>query len=282
VDDRAKGLPVDLMQLAWHLAESAVPGDEVAVRVPAVAAAPARTTAPETAASLCGRALLLVPESSAEQATLLALQCPVLARASRPAAAVSPGLAALELLPRGPDRARVATALLSSLLAVGRLDDALRIADDEIRLGDVPPALLAQRALLLVFTGRYDAAAAESERIEVLGGLSAAEGVVVFDQLAMVASMLFQHDKAVEYANRALRFSDGRPAGARGVRVDGCAGRARARRHVAAATGRGAGGRPRVPGRTAGHTGRVGLSRIFGKLHVSSRLELARVLDTMS
>ena len=212
LDDRARGLPVDLMQLAWHLAESAVPGDEVAVGVLAEAAALARTTAPETAASLCGRALLLVPSGAPEQAALLALQCRVLARASRPAAAVSPGLAALELMPRGADRARVATALLSSLFAVGRLDDALRIADDEIRLGDVPPALLAQRALLLVFTGRYDAAAAESERIEQLEGLSPAEGVVVFDQLAMVASMLFQHDKAVEYANRALRFSSGQPA----------------------------------------------------------------------
>ena len=211
LEDREKGLPVDLVRLAWHLAESAEPGDEVAVRVLAEAAALARTTAPETAASLCERALRLVPAGSPRRAELLALRCRVLARASRPAAAVEPGLAALRELPRGPDRDRVTTALLTSLLAVGRLDEALAIADDEIRAGDVPPALLAQRALLLVFTARYDDALAESERIEALPAFAPAEGVVVFEQLAMVASMLFRHEKTVEYANRALRFSDGRP-----------------------------------------------------------------------
>ncbi|HWO60023.1 MAG TPA: AAA family ATPase, partial [Umezawaea sp.] len=209
--DREKGLPVDLVRLAWHLAESAEPGDEVAVRVLTEAAALARSTAPETAASLCERALPLVPEGSPRHAELLALRCRVLARASRPAAAVEPGLAALAVLPAGPDRDRVTTAVLSSLFAVGRLDEALRLADDEIRAGAAAPAVLAQRALLLVFTGRYDDALAESERIEALPPFAPAEGVVVFDQLAMVASMLFQHEKTVEYANRALRASDGQP-----------------------------------------------------------------------
>jgi DNA-binding CsgD family transcriptional regulator len=211
LDDRAAGLPVDLMALAWHLAESAVPGDMVAVEVLTEAATLIRATAPETAASLCGRALLLLPAAAPERAELLALQCRVLARESRPAAAIEPGLAALALLPRGPERWRALTAVLSSLFAVGRLDEALGLADDEIRCGDVPPALLAQRALLLVFTGGYDAALAESERIEALTITSPAEAVVVFDQLAMVASMLFKHDKTVEYANRALRASEGQP-----------------------------------------------------------------------
>jgi DNA-binding CsgD family transcriptional regulator len=65
--------------------------------------------------------------------------------------------------------------------------------------------------MLLVFTARYDDALAESERIEALPAFAPAEGVVVFEQLAMVASMLFQHEKTVEYANRALRSSDGQP-----------------------------------------------------------------------
>ncbi|HEX6340061.1 ATP-binding protein [Umezawaea sp.] len=209
--DRERGLPVDLVRLAWHLAESADPGDEVAVRVLTEAAALARATAPETAASLCERALPLVPAGSPRHAELLALRCRVLARASRPAAAVEPGLAALAALPAGPDRDRVTTAVLSSLFAVGRLDEALALADDEIRAGAAAPAILAQRALLLVFTGRYDDALAESERIEALPAFAPAEGVVVFEQLAMVASMLFQHEKTVEYANRALRASDGQP-----------------------------------------------------------------------
>ena len=58
LDDRAQGLPVDLLQLAWHLAESAVPGDRVAVGVLAEAAArwpapPHPRPLPRCAAALC-------------------------------------------------------------------------------------------------------------------------------------------------------------------------------------------------------------------------------------
>ncbi|NUS64306.1 MAG: AAA family ATPase, partial [Saccharothrix sp.] len=53
LDDRERGLAVDELELAWHLAESAPPGDLRAVRVMAQAAAAHRTTAPETAAALC-------------------------------------------------------------------------------------------------------------------------------------------------------------------------------------------------------------------------------------
>lgn len=211
LEDRSQGLPVDLLQLAWHLAESAAPGDRVAVGVLAEAAALARASAPETAAALCDRALRLLPRNAAERAELLALQCRVLARASRPAAAIEPGLAALETLDAGQERARVATAVISSLFSVGRTAEAMELADREVAAGSAPASLQAQRAVLLVYNDRHDDAVAEVARIEALPISSAAEGVIVFEHLAMLTSLLFQHDRTVEYANRALQCSDGQP-----------------------------------------------------------------------
>ncbi|TQM83953.1 regulatory LuxR family protein [Saccharothrix saharensis] len=211
LDDRARGLAVDEMELAWHLAESAPPGDLRAVRVMAQAAAANRATAPETAAALCARALELLPLAAPERAGLLASQCRALAHASRPGAAIGPGLAALAELPAGPDRSRCAVIVLTSMFLVGRFAEGLRLADAEVRSGDAPAALHAQRALLLLFTGRHAEALAAAERIEALPLTSAAEGVVVFDRLAVITSMLFRHDKTVDYANRALASAAGQP-----------------------------------------------------------------------
>jgi len=212
LDDRARGLPVDVHALAWHLSESAERGDEVAVGVLLEAANLARTGAPETAASLCTRALELLPESSERRAELLALRCRALARASRPAAAVEPGRAALALLPPGIERSRTATTLISSLFAVGRLDEAMDVANAEVGTGHATATVHAQRAMLLVFTNRHREALAELDSTEALPMSSPAEEVVVFGQLAMLTSMLHRHDKTVEHANRALRASAGSPA----------------------------------------------------------------------
>ncbi|MFJ6675414.1 ATP-binding protein [Actinosynnema sp. NPDC091369] len=211
LDDRARGLAVDEMELAWHLAESAPPGDLRAVRVMAQAAAANRATAPETAAALCARALELLPVAAPERAALLASQCRALAHASRPGAAIGPGLAALAELPAGPDRSRCAVIVLTSMFLVGRFAEGLRLADAEVRAGAAPAALHAQRALLLLFTGRHAEALAAAERIEAMPLTSAAEGVVVFDRLAVITLMLFRHDKTVDYANRALAAADGQP-----------------------------------------------------------------------
>ncbi|ROP41236.1 ATP-binding protein [Saccharothrix texasensis] len=212
LDDRARGLAVDEMELAWHLAESAPPGDLRAVRVMAQAAAANRTTAPETAAALCARALELLPVAAPERAGLLASQCRALAHASRPGAAIGPGLAALAALPPGADRSRCVMVVLTSMFLVGRFAEALRLADAELAAGDAPAAMHAQRALLLVFTGRHAEALAAAERIEAMPLTSAAEGVVVFDRLAVLTSMLFRHDKTVDYANRSLASAAGQPA----------------------------------------------------------------------
>jgi DNA-binding CsgD family transcriptional regulator len=212
LDDRARGLPVDVHALAWHLSESAERGDEVAVGVLVEAATLARAGAPETAAALCARALELLPERAGRRAEVLSLRCRALARASRPAAAVQPGRAALALLPPGANRARVATTLISSLFAVGRVDEAMTVADAEVGTGRATATVQAQRAMLLVLTDRHAEALAGLDAIGALPMSSPAEEVVVFGQLAMLSSMLHRHDRTVEHANRALRASAGSPA----------------------------------------------------------------------
>ncbi|WP_394622246.1 ATP-binding protein [Lentzea sp. JNUCC 0626] len=211
LDDRAHHLPVDLLQLAWHLAESAAPGDHNAVAVLTEAATEARTSAPETAAALCTRALQLLPRNAPERTPVLALQCRVLARASRPALAVEPGLAALNSLPPGQERTRVATATISSLFSVGRTTEALTLADAEVASGNAPTSLQAQRAVLLVYNNRHSEALTEAARLPALPITSPAEGVIVHEHLALLTSMLFQHDKTVEHANQALAHSNGHP-----------------------------------------------------------------------
>ncbi|MGI5505997.1 ATP-binding protein [Lentzea sp. CA-135723] len=209
LDDRAHHLPVDLLQLAWHLAESAAPGDHRAVAVLTEAATEARTSAPETAAALCARALQLLPVNAQDRIPLLALQCRILARASRPALAVDPGLAALKSLGPGQERTRVATATISSLFSVGRTAEALALADAEVAAGSTPTSLQAQRAVLLVYNNRYPEALAEAARLPSLPITSPAEGVIVHEHLALLTSFLFQHDRTVEHADQALAHSAG-------------------------------------------------------------------------
>ncbi len=202
---RRHGEAVDLLELAWHVSESAAPGDAQAVEILGEAAHRALSAAPEAAASFCARALGLLGEGAAQRPGLLALQCRALARASRPAAAVAPGREALAKLAAGEERLRTATAVLGSLFALDRIDEAIEVANEQIRDGLAPAALRAQRAVLLVFAGRTAEAADEARAALAVPPASPAEEVMVYGQLAILTSMLFRHDETVEYADRALR-----------------------------------------------------------------------------
>jgi DNA-binding CsgD family transcriptional regulator len=202
---------VDLLELAWHLSESASTGDATAVAVLTDAARHALSRAPEAAAAFCARALALLPpsaERSPERAGLLALRCRALARASRPAAAASAGREALALLPAGEDRVRTATAMIGSLFGLGRAAEALAVADEEVQADHAPAALHAQRALLLLlYADRTSEALKEAALAS--GGVPAspAEEVVVCTQLAFLSALRFRLDEAVEFADRAFLAS---------------------------------------------------------------------------
>ncbi|GEM_PF-1402307 len=205
--DRGQDAAVDLLELAWHLSESAVPGDALAIQVLTEAAQHALSSAPEAAADFCARALLLLKVGAPERPGLLALQCRALTRASRPAVAVAPGREALALLPPGEERFRTATAVLSSLFSLGRIDEAIQVADEQVRSRGVPAALHAQRAVLLVFANRTAEALDEAALASSTPPVSPAEEVVVCGQLGMLTSMLFRHTETIEYADRAERAS---------------------------------------------------------------------------
>src|SRR6266508_602473 len=74
----------------------------------------------------------------------------------------APGREALAKLAAGEERLRTATAVLGSLFALDRIDEAIEVANEQIRDGLAPAALRAQRAVLLVFAGRTAEAADEA------------------------------------------------------------------------------------------------------------------------
>jgi DNA-binding NarL/FixJ family response regulator len=206
---RERGEDVDLLDLARHVSESATPGDAAAGRVLADAARHALADAPDAAADFCGHALGLLAPDATERAGLLALRCRALARASRPAEAVPHGLAALALLPPGEERSRAATAVVSSLFLLGRLDEAIAVVDGQIATTPGRAALHAQRAVLLAFAGRRADALDEAEVAAAATPASQAEEVVVCCQLAMLTSMAGRHAQTVEFADRALASAAG-------------------------------------------------------------------------
>ncbi|GIJ64092.1 ATP-binding protein [Virgisporangium aurantiacum] len=206
---RSRGEPVDLLDLARHVSESAEPADADAVMVLADAARSALGSAPETAAGLCERALSLLGPDGEGAAGLLSLRCRALARASRPAEAAACGREALGLLPPGPERYRTGTAVISSLFLLDRIGEVIEVADALVATGDPPAALLAQRAVMLAFAGRLDEAAEQGALAESAVTASPAEDVVVCGQLAMLTSMLGRHERTVALGDRAVRASGG-------------------------------------------------------------------------
>jgi DNA-binding CsgD family transcriptional regulator len=200
--DRDRGLPVDLLELAWHLSESARPGDLAAVVVITEAAQSARASAPERAVELCERALELLPAGSALGPGIQSIRCRALARASRPAEAVQAGLLAMAGLPAGPDRMHTATALVGSMISTGKNTEAIAVVDAEISAGDT--RLRGSRALLLALAERDSEALAEAELAQASVPDTAAEQVQMFCQLTILTSLTHRHGQTAACADRAL------------------------------------------------------------------------------
>lgn len=202
--DRARGLAVDLLELAWHVGESARPGDLDAIAVLTKAARQARSSAPARAAALCAKALELQP---VDRAGIESIRCRALARASRPGEAIAAGFAALAGLPAGDDRDHTVTALLGSLFSAGRIAEAIEVVDAEPAAG---VGLRATRAVLLAFAGRDAEALTEGSLLESADA-PAAERVRMFCQLTMLSSMLFRQERTAGLADQALAAAGGSP-----------------------------------------------------------------------
>jgi DNA-binding CsgD family transcriptional regulator len=192
-----------LRELAWHVAESGVPGDDEAVAILSEVAENVRAVAPREALAAAERAMQLSPD---EAPRLHAIRCRALVRLGRPAEAVEAGRRALA----GPanaaldreTRRRTVTAVLGSLYSGGRTTEALEVIDAEPYPGAV---LRSHRALLLTFTGATDHARREAAHAEHdLATATPADQVVASGRLAMVSTMLADHDRAIRYADRAV------------------------------------------------------------------------------
>jgi DNA-binding CsgD family transcriptional regulator len=159
--ERRSGAPLDIAELATHVAESADPGDERAIEVLVEAGRTVSVTAPLVAAEHYGRAAALLPDSSPRRGEALALKARSLHIGSRAQEAAAAGRTALSSLPPGPVRRSTVALVVNGLSIAGRVAEALDVIEDELERGGDPGPLLAQRVHLLQNAGRSDEALAK-------------------------------------------------------------------------------------------------------------------------
>ncbi len=158
--DRRAGAPLDIAELATHVAESADPGDERAVELLLEAGRTVSVTAPLVAAEHYGRGAELLPADSPRRAQALALRARALHIGSRASEAAAAGREALATLQPGPVRRATVALVVNGLTIAGRVAEALEVIEGELEREGGPGPLLAQRVHLLQNAGRSDEALA--------------------------------------------------------------------------------------------------------------------------
>lgn len=204
---RAAGRSVDLLALARHVSEVAEPGDGEAAAILVEAGDRSRAIAPGSAAALYGRALELSDEAA--RGPVLSRQSRALSLAGQPAASVRTAEAALTLLDvHSPERARTITALISSHFELGRVDEALAVADAAVAAGEGGPVVVAQRPILLWFLGRQAEAHAEYRRIRDIQVDSDAERILVLAHLAMGAATYYEQRDLIDITRELVALGE--------------------------------------------------------------------------
>jgi DNA-binding CsgD family transcriptional regulator len=181
---RATG-SADVMALAHHVSVSATAGDDGAARTLVEAGDAARGVAPATAASFYARALELTRQPDP---SVMARLSRALSMASRPAEAATHGRAALARLAPGPERARTANVVISALVELGQLAEAIDVADEEVAAAPESAVLAAQRSNVLWHLRRFDEAIADGKRADSLPFDSSTERMMTLGPLGILAS----------------------------------------------------------------------------------------------
>ena len=208
MDDRRRGLVVDIAELATHMVESSDAGDDDCIQILAEAGHAAGNTAPLVAAQWFGQAASLVQEGTQRWAELLALQARWLFIASRPAESASIAMQALKVLEAGPSRSRTLADSVNCLYISGKLDSAISVIDEEEHSGrEVSVSLLAQRSHFLTNTGRIS----ESSFAHVPPGVSMpiSELSVVLSHDLLNSRLLVDHSVAEEHARSLQEIKNG-------------------------------------------------------------------------
>ena len=159
IAERAAGRPVSVLEIAAYITNAGPSGEADAETLLAAGDA-AASSAPHSAADWYAAALRCLPDHHPSKAAVLGRRARVLFLALRKEEAVAAGRQALDLLGDDREADRVAAVTLASLSSLGRMDEALELADSLLTRGaGDEPRLLAQRAQLLVHLDRFDEAA---------------------------------------------------------------------------------------------------------------------------
>lgn len=197
-----------VLELAWHVSESAEFGDRSAIAILREAAELTRNFAPETAARYCQKALELIEPGSSESAELLDLLARCYVIANRVPLAVEAGTKALAALPAGLARLRVVTAVVGSLYDVGRVHDAVALADREAEAGARSPFLDAQRAALRAAVGEVEAARVHVDQALNARPLTDGESVLVYGHAASAAAVIGSMNDFLSWTRRSLEAGE--------------------------------------------------------------------------
>lgn len=208
--ERAAGHGVDVQALARHVAVVAGPGDVEAASLLAEAADRSRAAAPRSAIAAYQRALDVLPADDERRASLLARQSRAASLAGTPVLAADIGQRALAALPAGAERARTAWVVVNSLVELGQLEEAARVADAEVALTR-SPNLVADRAWVLWLLGRHDEAVAEAEAANAMPTSSPSERALVLGPLGVFAASLQRPRPLPETTSELLDLADGLP-----------------------------------------------------------------------
>ncbi len=209
IADRAAGAPVDLQTLARHVSASAQPGDTGSAALLAEAGDAARAMAPRSAAELYARAAEISPPDDSRRTVALARRCRALSEAALPTEAVRAGTQALEQLPDGRERRSTTNAMIHSLVEMGRLDEALDVADAEIARGTASAVTTVDRARVLWMLERFDEALDEARRAEAMPVGSEAERLLVLGPLNIMSACAAQPLPLAALTDEMLRLAHG-------------------------------------------------------------------------
>ncbi|MDW5593765.1 AAA family ATPase [Conexibacter stalactiti] len=185
--DRLAELPsspaLDL-EVADHVRHVAEPGDERAIEMLTRAAERAGATAPQSSIAWFRAALAIAPPADPRHALLLSRLSRALLLANRPQEAIEAGRQALQDLPDGARRARLATQVVDALILIAEMEAAAALVDAELARGTTSPRFLAKAAHVHMGVGRAEEALERARLVETqLPQLPADERIVALSHL---------------------------------------------------------------------------------------------------
>ena len=198
MNERDRGVIIDISELATHMAESADPGDRTCAAILAQAGHSASSTAPLVAAQWFSRAASFVPAQSQDWAELLALEARWLFIASRPRESAQVALRALSVLEHSPQRSRTLADTVNCLYISGQLEAAISLIDNEsLGENELSSSLQAQRDHFLTNTGKI--AISTFSHVDQASQQTVSELTVILSHDLLNAIMRYDHSIAEQH-----------------------------------------------------------------------------------